>query len=192
MCWLCLRTGLAGTALHAWLATIGFSFLMAEAIMCHYNNNVLTFNYSRSTKTHLHLILQILGGGCGIAATLIKCIQHNFVFDGIHAKLGFAAFILCCVSLVSGLATYFAKNIKKCLSPIITKTFHNLLGIGTFAVALVTQFYGYETGFFKHASPSDDFTILIQVINLLILVLSCWGPLKSLFYKLYSMFGSDD
>lgn len=56
--------------------------------MCHYNHNVLTFNYSRVTKTNLHWILQILGGGCGIAAALIKCIEHNFVLSGLHAKLG--------------------------------------------------------------------------------------------------------
>ncbi|XP_075149635.1 transmembrane reductase CYB561D2-like [Haematobia irritans] len=187
MSWLCLRTGLAGTALHAWLATIGFSFLMAEAIMCHYNHNVLTFNYSRSTKNHLHWILQVLGGGCGIAAALIKCIQHNFQFSDTHGKLGFSAFILCCVSLVSGVATFFSKNLRKCLSPLFTKIFHNLLGIGTFAVALVAQYYGYNTGFFKHSSPSDDFTILMKVITLMILILSCWGPLKSLFHKMYCM-----
>ncbi|XP_058985547.1 uncharacterized protein LOC101898778 [Musca domestica] len=161
---------------------------MAEGIMCHYNHNVLTMSYSRTTKNYIHGILQVLGGGCGIASALIKCIQHNFKFDDLHAKLGFAAFILCCVSLVSGLAAFFAKFMKKCVSPLLTKTFHTILGIGTFAVALSAQYYGFNTGFFSHNTPSKDFTILIQVITLMILILSCWGPLKNLYHKICCLF----
>ncbi|XP_073823548.1 uncharacterized protein [Musca autumnalis] len=189
MSWLCLRTGLAGTALHAWLGVIGFSCLMAEGIMCHYKYNVLTMNHSRTAKNYLHGILQILGGGCGIAAALIKCIQHDFKFDSIHGKLGFAAFILCCVSLLSGFTAFFAKFLRKCVSPLWTKTFHNILGIGTFAVGLTAQYYGFDKGFFSHSSPSPDFTILMQVITLMILVLACWGPLQSLFQKICSLCG---
>ena len=65
-----------------------FCFLMAEAIMCHYNNNVLTMNYKRNTKTTIHWILQVLGGGCGIAGVLIKCIKDDFYLFNLHTKLG--------------------------------------------------------------------------------------------------------
>ncbi|TMW54474.1 hypothetical protein DOY81_000466 [Sarcophaga bullata] len=183
MSWLCLRTGLAGTGLHAWLVTIGFSFLMAEAIMCHYNHNVLTFNYRRNTKTTIHWILQVLGGGCGIAGVLIKCIQKGFLLSSVHGKLGFAAFILCCISFVTGLSALFSTKIKKLLSPLLNKTFHNVLGIITFAVALCAQYYGYETGYFHRKAPSNDFILLIKCLTLISLVLSCLGPLKALLHR---------
>ena len=56
--------------------------------MCHYNNNVLTMNYKRNTKTTIHWILQVLGGGCGIAGVLLKCIKDDFYFFNMHTKLG--------------------------------------------------------------------------------------------------------
>ncbi|XP_065355946.1 transmembrane reductase CYB561D2-like isoform X2 [Calliphora vicina] len=183
MSWMCLRTGLAGTGLHAWLVTIGFSFLMAEAIMCHYNHNVLTFNYRRNTKTTIHWVLQVLGGGCGIAGVLIKCIQKNFSLHSIHGKLGFAAFILCCISFASGLTALFSTKVKRILSPLLNKTFHNILGISTFSVALCAQYYGYDTGFFSRKAPSDDFIILMKCLTLISLVLSCLGALKALYHK---------
>lgn len=56
--------------------------------MCHYQHNVLTLNYSRKTKTLLHWILQVLGGGIGIAGVLIQCIHDKFDLFNTHAKLG--------------------------------------------------------------------------------------------------------
>lgn len=189
-----------------------FSFLMAEAIMCHYNHNVLTSSYRRNTKTLIHWVLQVLGGGIGIASVLIQCIHDKFDLFNTHAKLGafliyffnfvcsfqfaydfyylsgFAAFILCCISLISGLLSLFSTNLRSLLSPLLNKTFHTVLGIATFAVALCAQFYGYETGLFKHHVPSQDFVILMKCLTLISLVLSCLGPLKALFYKFSNMF----
>ncbi|KAM7351693.1 transmembrane reductase CYB561D2-like isoform 1-T2 [Cochliomyia hominivorax] len=183
MSWLCLHNGLVRTGLHAWLVTIGFSFLMAEAVMCHYNHNVLTFNYRRNTKTTIHWVLQVLGGSTGIAGVLVKCIQKNFSLHSIHGKLGFAAFILCCISFLSGLSALFSTRIKRLVSPLLNKTFHNVLGLGTFAVALSSQYYGYETGYFSRKAPSNDFIVLMKCLTLISLVLSCLGALKALFHK---------
>ncbi|TMW54482.1 hypothetical protein DOY81_000474 [Sarcophaga bullata] len=160
-----------------------FCFLMAEAIMCHYNNNVLTMNYNRKTKTTIHWILQVLGGGCGIAGVLLKCIKDDFYLFNMHTKLGFAAFILCCISFVSGLASLFSTTLRRILSPLLNKTFHTIVGIGTFVVALSAQYYGYEIGFFYRDAPSQDFIILMKCLTLISLFLSCWGPLKALFHK---------
>ncbi|XP_073823522.1 uncharacterized protein isoform X2 [Musca autumnalis] len=188
MSWMCLRSGLAGTALHAWLVTIGFSFLMAEGVMCLYNHNVLTYNYRRTTKTTIHWVLQALGGSLGIAGALIKCIQKGFSLHSTHGKLGFAALILCCISLLSGLTALYAMRLKQCLSPLLNKSFHNFLGLVTFAVALAAQYYGYTTGFFSRKTPSNDFTILMKIFTLLTLFLSSWGPLKSLMHKMRSIY----
>uniref|UniRef100_A0A1B0G2C4 ascorbate ferrireductase (transmembrane) n=1 Tax=Glossina morsitans morsitans TaxID=37546 RepID=A0A1B0G2C4_GLOMM len=186
MNWLCLSTGLTKTSLHAWLVTLGFSFLMAEAIMCHYKSNILTFNFPRTTKTTIHWVLQVLGGGLGITGTLVKCIQKGFLIATVHGKLGFAAFILCCFSMISGLAALYSQKLKQFLSPLLNKTFHNLLGLVTFVLALTAQYYGYETGFFVRKT-TEDFRILMKCIILMTLILSSVGPLKSLYHKLMNV-----
>ncbi|XP_037927544.1 cytochrome b561 domain-containing protein 2-like [Teleopsis dalmanni] len=187
MSWLCLRTGLAGTALHAWLVTIGYSFLMAEGIMSHFSGNVLTFNYKRTTKTTIHWTLQALGGSLGVAGTLIKLIQKGFTIYSTHAKLGFAAMILCAISMCSGLIALFSMRLKRTLNPLLNKSFHNLVGVAAFAVALVAQYYGYQTGFFSR-KVDTDFQILMKVITLLSLVLTSIGPLQALYHKCINIY----
>lgn len=61
---------------------------MAEAMMSHYNGNVLTLNCKRKTKTTVHWVLQVLGGGVGIAGALIKLIQDDFQMYSTHGRLG--------------------------------------------------------------------------------------------------------
>lgn len=62
--------------------------MMAEALMCYYEKNVLTSSYKRKTKTTIHWILQVLGGTCGIAGCLIKSIQKGFKLSTTHGQLG--------------------------------------------------------------------------------------------------------
>ncbi|XP_037928028.1 uncharacterized protein LOC119662476 [Teleopsis dalmanni] len=187
MTWYCISTGLQiDLMLHAWLVTIGFCFLMAEGIMSHWTGNALTFTYKRQTKTHLHWILEALGGGCGVAGCLIKLIPDQFVLKSIHSKLGFSAFILCLVSMLTGLSAIFSMRLKKLLSPLYNKAFHNLLGVSTFVIALVAQYYGYSFFVWLHLNPG--LITLLQCITLVSMVLTCWGPFKALFNKIVSMF----
>ncbi|XP_030377106.1 cytochrome b561 domain-containing protein 2 [Scaptodrosophila lebanonensis] len=183
MSWLTLRTGLEGTGLHAWLVTIGFSFFMAQGVMVHYNGNVLTNHYKRTTKTTIHWILLTLGGGCGAAGALIKMIQKGFLLQSTHGKLGLTAFILCLLAMLSGLSALFSSSIKKLISPLLNKTFHNFIGFSCFVIALTTQYYGYQTGYFKNRSVVD-FQILMKCLTLISLVLTSYGPMKALYHKL--------
>ncbi|KAH8412666.1 hypothetical protein KR009_004393 [Drosophila setifemur] len=182
MSYLTLRTGLAGTSLHAWLVTIGFSFFMAEGVMIHYGGNVLTNGYKRQTKTTIHWVLLTLGGCCGASGALIKMIQKGFMLQSTHGKLGMTAFVLCILSMSSGLAALFSARMKKLIAPLLNKTFHNFLGFACFAIALVTQYYGYQTGYFK-ARSETDFQILMKCLTLTSLVLSSYGPVKALYQK---------
>ncbi|XP_043070420.1 transmembrane reductase CYB561D2 [Drosophila grimshawi] len=180
--YLTLRTGLAGTGLHAWLVTIGFSFFMAEGVMVHYGGNVLTNSYKRSTKTTIHWILMILGGGCGAAGALIKMIQKGFLLKSTHGKLGLTAFILCLLAMSSGLAALCSMRVKKLITPLLNKAFHNFLGVACFVVALVTQYYGYQTGYFTKRAEAD-LQVLMKCLTLISLLLSSIGPLKSLYVR---------
>ncbi|EDW75981.1 uncharacterized protein [Drosophila tropicalis] len=185
--WTCLRTGLNGIRLHAWLTTFGFVFLMAEGMMCFYDNSFLTMRYSRKNKTAIHVILQIFGGGMGVAGCLIQLISDNWAISvTTHASLGFAAFILCLVSLLSGLASVLARAMSKMVTPLINKTVHVILSFATFVIAMLAQYYGYgQTGIF--IGQGSDFVILIRVATLVAMVLTSIGAMKSLYQKFKSL-----
>lgn len=92
------------------------------------------------------------------------------------------AFVLCILAMSSGLAALFSSRIKKLITPLLNKTFHNFLGFACFVIALVTQYYGYQTGYFKSRSETD-FQILMKCLTLISLVLSSYGPMKALYQK---------
>ncbi|XP_034099242.1 uncharacterized protein LOC117564531 [Drosophila albomicans] len=184
--WNCLRVGLTGIRLHVWLVTFGFVFLMAEAMMCFYNGNWLTLRYTRKRKTAIHVVLQILGGGMGVAGCLVQLIRDDWSISvTTHARLGFAAFILCLIALLSGITAVVARSMSKLVSPLANKTFHVILSLGTFVTAMLAQFYGYtQTGIFK--GQGQDFVILMQVVTMIAMVLTCIAPFKSLYHKFVS------
>ncbi|XP_055851023.1 transmembrane reductase CYB561D2-like [Episyrphus balteatus] len=182
MSWMCIKFDLKKTALHAWLVTIGFNFLMAEGVMTHYNGNILLFNYSRKSKTTIHWVLQALGGSLGIAGGIVKICQKETHFTTIHGKVGLAALIICGISMLSGLSALYSQNLKRLLQPLLNKTVHNFLGLCGFVLAMVAQYYGYETGFFKFQTEAG-FRIMMQVITILTICCCCWGPLKALWVK---------
>ncbi|XP_034474689.1 uncharacterized protein LOC117781913 [Drosophila innubila] len=186
MSYITLRTGLQGTGLHAWLVTIGFSFFMAEGVMVHYGNNVLTNSYKRNTKTTIHWILLTLGGTSGAAGALIKMIQKGFSLHSTHGRLGITAFILCLLSMSSGLGALCSTRVKKLITPLFNKAIHNFLGIACFVISMVTQYYGYETGYFKKRAETD-LQILLKCVTLISLVLTSIGPLKAFYNKIKSI-----
>lgn len=186
ICWNCLRVGLSGIRLHIWLASFGFVFVMAEAMMCFYDGNWLTLRYSRKQKTAIHVVLEIIGGGMGVAGCLVQLIRDDWQINvTTHSRLGFAAFVLCLISLLSGLTAVLARPISKCVSPLTNKTFHVVLSLGTFVTAMLAQFYGYtQTGIFR--GQGEDFVILMQVLTMVAMVLTCIAPFKSLYQKFKS------
>ncbi|XP_064539052.1 transmembrane reductase CYB561D2 [Drosophila montana] len=188
MSYITLRTNPGTTPLHAWLVTIGFSFFMAEGVMVHYGGNVLTNSYKRSTQTTIHWVLLTLGGGCGAAGALIKMIQKGFMLQTTHGRLGITAFVLCLLAMSSGLAALCSTRIKKLITPLLNKAFHNFVGFACFVIALVAQYYGYQTGYFKNRVETD-FQILMKCLTLVSLVLSSYGPIKGLYHKFKAISG---
>ncbi|XP_017151376.1 uncharacterized protein LOC108161600 [Drosophila miranda] len=185
--WMCLRKDLTGIYLHVWLVTFGFIFLMAEGMMCFYDESWLTLRYTRKYKTAAHVVLQVIGGGMGVAGCLIQLIRDKWTIGvTTHASLGFAAFILCLISLLSGLAAVLARAMSRAVSPLINKTFHVVLGFAAYVIAMMAQYYGYaQTSIFK--GQGADFVILMRVATLVSMVLTTIGAIKSLYQKVVSL-----
>lgn len=103
-------------------------------------------------------------------------------FSSSFIPSGITAFILCLLAMSSGLAALCSARVKRVITPLLNKTFHNFLGFACFVIALVTQYYGYQTGYFKNRTETD-FQILMKVLTLLSLVLTSYGPLKAFYHK---------
>lgn len=88
----------------------------------------------------------------------------------------------------SGLAALCSTRVKKLITPLLNKAFHNFVGFACFVIALVAQYYGYQTGYFK-ARVETDFQILMKCLTLVSLVLSSYGPIKGLYHKFKAISG---
>ncbi|CAD7086001.1 unnamed protein product [Hermetia illucens] len=182
MTWYGLSHNLSSVPLHAWLCTIGYQFLMAEAIMCFYSGNAWTSLLSTRGKRHIHWVLQVLGSGLALAGFIIIVVhvtgEH---FTSIHGILGLVSTIFLLINLAMGLAAFFSIKLRNLIKPIISKTLHVFLGLTGFVLGMVTLYYGIIK---LKRSVDETFVTMLAVFSLITLVLSSIGTLKTLFRNL--------
>lgn len=84
-----LREGSDSFSWHAFLTTIGYQLLMAEAIMVFYTPNSWTLFHSYRTKKHLHWVLQLIAAIFIITGNIIiSVIRTTPHFKTTHAVTG--------------------------------------------------------------------------------------------------------
>lgn len=67
--------------LHVFLTTIGFQLLMAESILVFYSNNSWSNLFRRTTKNHVHWVLQALGASCALIGVGLECYRRNWYWN---------------------------------------------------------------------------------------------------------------
>lgn len=169
--------------------------------MVRYPGNLLVNQYlDNSTKNLIHGLLQFVGGALGIGGTLQKYWGKETHFKSVHAKLGkffskefliaiknliqnfiffytgLIACILCAFNFVFGLASLFFTNSLGSM-----RLFHGILGLATFIIGMLAQYYGYETGFFNR---NFTYKNSYRFFTLVILALTTIGPLKLVLFRL--------
>ncbi|XP_055372058.1 transmembrane reductase CYB561D2-like [Condylostylus longicornis] len=185
MTYACLHLNLQKTALHAWLCTLGYNLLMAEAMMTFFKGNILLSTMQRKTKTTTHWILQAFGGTLGIAGSIVKIVDKTTHFTTSHGIAGLVAMILSAISMISGICTLYNIEIKRFITPLINKFFHNVIGLSAFLAGMSALYYGYDTGFFKR-KVEPDFADMMRTFTIITIILSSWGSLRSLYGKIQS------
>lgn len=64
---------------------------------------------------------------------------------------------------------------------------HNIIGLMTFTLAMLSMYYSFETQLFNDysldASTYMDFRLLLEIITIIIFVLTAYGPMWCLFYS---------
>ncbi|XP_055923575.1 uncharacterized protein LOC129954006 isoform X2 [Eupeodes corollae] len=179
MSYMCFKLKLKKTAFHAWFCSIGYCCLMAEGMMTFYEGNVLTHPFDNYTKTTIHLILSAIGGLMGMIGSLQKFLEVKRHFTTFHGKIGLFSTCLCFFSFTSGIASLFIEEPKKVV--------HTMISLVVFIAGMWAQYTGYETSFFKR-KVDVDMKLLFKFLVIVIVVLSCISPMKTMVMVLLSKF----
>ncbi|XP_011293012.1 transmembrane reductase CYB561D2 isoform X2 [Musca domestica] len=172
------------TAMHMFLAVVGWHFLAAEALMSHYAHNPVTSKLSHRNKSRFHGILQVIGGSMALLGALGKIQSTEVHFTTWHGKIGLASTFLCAASLLGGTVNFFQpKFAHKIYSQAEIKYRHNLFGIIGFTVAMVTVILGYYTPFFVKYVDNSAIPAFVLASGL-VLLFTLIGPVTSLLDKL--------
>ncbi|XP_004534463.1 cytochrome b561 domain-containing protein 2 [Ceratitis capitata] len=187
LCWMSLRLDRADIPWHAVLCTLGFLVLMSEGLMAYYRGNVWTQVCQRPEKARLHWLLQLSGSIIGIIGIMIKICLEEVHFHTRHGIIGLATMIILFISLLSGLSSLYATELKSRLQPRFNKTSHNIIGLITFTLSMASMYYSFETQLFNDfsldASTYLDFRLLLEITTIIIFVLTAYGPVWCLLYS---------
>ncbi|XP_017486915.1 PREDICTED: cytochrome b561 domain-containing protein 2-like [Rhagoletis zephyria] len=187
LCWMSLRLDREHIPWHAVLCTLGFLCLMSEGLMAYYRGNVWTQICQRPEKARLHWMLQLCGAIIGLTGIVIKMCLEEVHFHTLHGILGLATMIVLFISLLSGLGSLYATELKSRVQPRVNKTLHNITGLITYTLAMLSMYFSFETALFNDysldASTYVDFRLLLEIITVIIFALSTYGPLWCLFYS---------
>ncbi|XP_054743755.1 transmembrane reductase CYB561D2-like [Anastrepha obliqua] len=187
LCWMSLRLDRKDIPWHAVLCTLGFLCLMSEGLMAYYRGNVWTQVCQRQEKARLHWVLQLCGSIIGLIGIVIKMCLEEVHFHTRHGILGLATMIVLFISLLSGLGSLYATELKSRLQPRVNKALHNIIGLMTFTLAMLSMYYSFETKLFNDysldAAAYMDFRHLLEITTIIIFVLSTYGPLWCLFHS---------
>ncbi|XP_001357299.3 uncharacterized protein [Drosophila pseudoobscura] len=147
----CLVLKLAHTAGHAFYCTIAFVFFMGEALLVR-NSRSLEAWIGQTNLNRLHAILGLLAFLVGVGGIAIKTWQKlerkredpNATVRHFRSNHGFFGIVGCALllgSVLSGLPLYFIS------SSVTLKFLHRFFGLIGFLALMVSQMFGYNTGF---------------------------------------------
>ncbi|XP_043645150.1 uncharacterized protein LOC122614608 [Drosophila teissieri] len=147
----CLVLKLVHTAGHAFYCTIAFVFFMGEALLVR-NSTYLESSLGPLNLNRLHAILGLLAFLVGVGGIGIKTwqklerkredpnatVRH---FKSNHAFYGIIGCVFLLGSVLSGLPLYFING------GFALKMLHRFFGLVGFLALMVSQMFGYNTGF---------------------------------------------
>nr|XP_034833077.1 uncharacterized protein LOC117989775 [Maniola hyperantus] len=137
------------TNLHIVLCVIGYQLMMAEGILalCPYNS--WTAGLKLVDKKRTHTILQIMGSVLAIAGSILKSLDKTTNFNTLHGRYALVAMVFTIVSLVNGVTSLYAYELRKCIPGNFSKIPHSIFGVVAFVASLISLCYGFNYSFFK-------------------------------------------
>lgn len=77
-------------SMHVLLTTLGYQLLMTEAVLVYYANNSWTNLLRRTTKNHMHWVLQVLASALALIGIILELDRRSwkFIWTTNHALYG--------------------------------------------------------------------------------------------------------
>ncbi|XP_030023794.2 uncharacterized protein LOC115442779 [Manduca sexta] len=138
------------TLQHIVLCVIGYQLLTSQAILSLSPNNGWSGHLKLIHKRRAHWILQTVGSGLAIAGNFIKIIDKSVHWNTLHGIFGLVALIFTIVSLVNGVTSLWAFELRKYLPSNLSKISHILFGTIAFASSSLSLCYGFDKGMFRN------------------------------------------
>lgn len=166
--------------------------LMAEGILALAPGNVWSYLVSRRTKILLHWLLQLIGAVMSTVGTWFEYKNRSAGrhLNNKHELLGFVSLVFMFITVGNGVFNLYNQELAKYVKPVYQKAFHNVLGIVTFVIGMVSIYYGYNFRFVKNLVPAVMCDTL-QIFTIITIVLSVYGALRALYFQLKQMASKD-
>ncbi|KAJ8719599.1 hypothetical protein PYW08_011774 [Mythimna loreyi] len=150
-----LPTPLSATPQHIVLCVLGFQLLMAEAILSLSPYNTWSLHLKLVDKRRAHTVLQIVGSVLAIVGSFIKIMdKHNnpnaVNWDTLHGIFGLIALVFTVASLINGVTSLYAHELRRYLPSKLSKITHICFGIVVFVAANISLCYGFEKNMFRN------------------------------------------
>ncbi|XP_063828875.1 uncharacterized protein LOC135078218 isoform X1 [Ostrinia nubilalis] len=169
------------TPQHVVLCVIGFQFLMAEAILSLAPDSwCSTLNLKH--KRWVHTGLQLVGSILALVGCFIKIVDKNVNFNTLHGQYALVSMVFTSVSLVNGLTSLYAYELRKFIPGILSKLTHICFGAVALVTASVSLCYGFDKNSFRNAvtSPFTDTLIIMTGALTTIIIIN---PLLTMYAK---------
>lgn len=190
-----------------------YQLLMAEGIMSFYSKNTFTMLLKgKREKTKVHWILQSVGSIFALSGVIIQIIsrfrlqkthfsQAHSIYGNIRQNqkliqnilikfiiLGLISTIFLFVTLLSGISSLFAPDLRKFISPLLSKFLHNLIALAAFVTGMISIIIAYLTKSWIIRGDPGNVRLWMVVFLSISIVLTLVGPLKSMFFQIENKF----
>ncbi|XP_077286903.1 transmembrane reductase CYB561D2-like [Arctopsyche grandis] len=132
--------------LHVIFSTLGYEFLMMEAIMVFNPENSWSRHIPRKNKKIVHLVLQVTAASFILAGFILAVVEKGSWgighFTSNHGILGLTSFICTLISIFNGIGTFLMAKSKNRVRSTGVKFMHTLFGSSTIVLGLVTLILG--------------------------------------------------
>ncbi|KAJ8719598.1 hypothetical protein PYW08_011773 [Mythimna loreyi] len=186
-----LPTPLGDTPQHIVLCVLGYQLLMAQAILSLSPYNTWSLHLKLADKKRAHTVLQVMGSALAIAGSFIKIMdKYNNPsatnWNTLHGIFALIALVFTVASLLNGLTSLYAHELRKFLPSKLSKITHICFGIVVFIAANISLCYGFEKNSFRNwVSTTNSGPIVNTLITFTALLtgIVVVAPLISFFQK---------
>ncbi|XP_044257916.1 transmembrane reductase CYB561D2 [Tribolium madens] len=150
---------------HPLLLSVGWMFLMTEAILSLSKENLFTGTLPKGIRVRLHWIFQTIACILITIGFVVVYINKDYLnkqhFMTWHGLLGLIGLIFCIPSCLNGIAALYHGSLRQLVRPKIIKFVHILSGIVSFGFGGAALILSVYTKWFERHSNGNIVTFLL-------------------------------